>query len=469
MLIMGMPNWLNWTAWFAKNFIAMIITLLITIFFLKVPFLNSVSVLTYSGTTTLLVFLLVYGISVISFSFMMSVMFYDPNFAIMLAEMLTFVPYFFAQFQRDSFSLIYKLLLCQFHNTAMAYGFDIITKREINSEGLHWGNFMSPNFNDNLSMFHVTLMLVADSAVYMLVAIFVKEIHSIYVNLLKGSSVENLEYIQNTKYFEPYPTKKKPSIMIKELRKVYSEWIGIAGASLNMYIGEVSVLLGDSGSGKTTLLSMLIGKHRPSSGTAFIHGFDIVNDKREIRQRIGYCPSDNILFDDLTVEEHISFYGILKGIPIEKAQKDIKKYLKALDLDYSMYLMGKELSQILKRKLCVALAFCGASEVIILDEPTAGLGLKAKKSVWDLIQQEKKRRTIILATKFVDEADIIGDRIAILAKGEVKCYASSAYLKRTVGTGYELVCCIRIVMNSTDLVLCIYRLVRKGLLLTRSL
>ena len=94
----------------------------------------------------------------------------------------------------------------------------------------------------------------------------------------------------------------------------------------------------------------------------------------------------------------------------------------------------------MKRKLSVAVALCGGSKVVLCDEPTSGMDPSARRALWDVLQEEKKGRTILLSTHFMDEADILGDRIAIMSDGELKCCGTSFYLKKKFGVGYHLVC-----------------------------
>jgi ATP-binding cassette subfamily A (ABC1) protein 3 len=130
--------------------------------------------------------------------------------------------------------------------------------------------------------------------------------------------------------------------------------------------------LGHNGAGKTTCMEMLTGLIMPSGGSAEIVGLDIVNDIHKIRQRIGYCPQHDLLFEELTVREHLEFYGNLRGIEENKLREDIDVLLRTIGLEQKGDARSIELSGGMKRKLSISIALVGQPDVIFLDEPTAG-------------------------------------------------------------------------------------------------
>ncbi|NXL84346.1 ABCA1 protein, partial [Alectura lathami] len=192
----------------------------------------------------------------------------------------------------------------------------------------------------------------------------------------------------------------------------------VDGLTLNFYEGQITSFLGHNGAGKTTTMSILTGLFPPTSGTAFILGKDIRFELSNIRQNLGVCPQHNVLFD-------FSVSTLL------------------LLLLFSCSLCQPEqcllcLSGGMQRKLSVALAFVGGSKVVILDEPTAGVDPYSRRGIWELLLKYRQGRTIILSTHHMDEADILGDRIAIISHGKLCCVGSSLFLKNQLGTGYYL-------------------------------
>lgn len=140
-----------------------------------------------------------------------------------------------------------------------------------------------------------------------------------------------------------------------------------------------------------------------------------------VRGSMGLCPQYDVLFDEMTVEEHLKFFCGLKGYPEHLIDSEIDRLLHELSLDDKKRSPASTLSGGMKRKLSVAIALCADSKVVMLDEPTSGMDPAARRSTWDLLQKEKKDRTILLTTQFMDEADLLGDRIAIMAAGQIQC------------------------------------------------
>lgn len=187
-------------------------------------------------------------------------------------------------------------------------------------------------------------------------------------------------------------------------------------------------------------MGMLTGLFPPTSGTAFINGYDVRNELDAVRGSLGLCPQHNVLFNELTVREHIAFFSKLKGIKDKhEIEEQVKKYVKILGLEPKINAQSSTLSGGMKRKLSVGIALCGNSQIIICDEPSSGMDPAARRSLWDLLIQEKKGRTILLTTHFMDEADVLGDRIAIMADGELKTVGTSFFLKKRFGIGYRLI------------------------------
>lgn len=142
----------------------------------------------------------------------------------------------------------------------------------------------------------------------------------------------------------------------------------------------------------------------------------------------------------ISVREHIVFYSRLKGLTNQEVDEEVEKYVQLLELEPKINSMSTSLSGGMKRKLSVGVALCGRSKVVFCDEPSSGMDPAARRALWDLLQKEKQGRSILLTTHFMDEADVLGDRIAIMADGELKCCGSSFFLKKRFGTGYHLIC-----------------------------
>ncbi|KAI1722393.1 ABC transporter domain-containing protein [Ditylenchus destructor] len=228
-----------------------------------------------------------------------------------------------------------------------------------------------------------------------------------------------------------------------EIDNLVKEWspgeVAVNGISMNAYNGNVTVLLGHNGAGKTSTFACLTGFTRPTSGRIMICGESMTENPHQCQSMIGYCPQNNPLFNDLTVYEHMVLFGRLRTADFRMKDRDeIFNLLRKVDLLAHKDKLAKELSGGMKRKLFVALALVGKAPVVLLDEPTAGMDPGARQLIRDMLLIEKRERAILLTTHYMDEADMLGDRVAIMVKGDIVCNGSVDYLKQKYGTGYVL-------------------------------
>jgi len=243
-------------------------------------------------------------------------------------------------------------------------------------------------------------------------------------------------------------------MQMRHLKKRFADKMVVKGLSMNMFEDEITVLLGHNGAGKTTTISMLTGMFPPTSGTAIINGSDIRTNIEGARMSLGICPQHNVLFDEMSVSNHIRFFSRMKGLRGKAVEQEVAKYLKMIELEDKADVASVKLSGGMKRKLSVCCALCGDTKVVLCDEPSSGMDPSARRQLWDLLQQEKVGRTLLLTTHFMDEADVLGDRIAIMCDGELKCHGTSFFLKKQYGSGYRLVSGERdpyIIVTSVDL------------------
>ncbi|CAG2106637.1 unnamed protein product, partial [Medioppia subpectinata] len=208
--------------------------------------------------------------------------------------------------------------------------------------------------------------------------------------------------------------------------------------SLDILSQQITCLLGHNGAGKTTTMNMITGIYPPSSGKILVNGYDVSTATREARKSIGYCPQENILFNDLSVEQHLQLYAVLKDIPSDKIGSEITRVLTIIRLSDKRHWKSSLLSGGMKRKLSLGIAIIGTTEVLILDEPTSGMDPEARRAIWDVLQHVRREKTILLTTHYMEEADILGDRIAIMSEGVLKCCGSPMFLKKRFGAGYHL-------------------------------
>ena len=212
----------------------------------------------------------------------------------------------------------------------------------------------------------------------------------------------------------------------------------VDGLGLAMVEGQITALLGHNGAGKTTTINMLCGLEKPSAGVAKVFGLDVATQRTDIRNQLGVCPQHDILWPDVTVFEHLRLFAVIKGVAAAEVNGQCDKFIQEVGLTEKRDVYASALSGGMRRKLSLALALIGDSRIVVLDEPTSGMDPYSRRFTWDVIQKHREGRIVVLTTHFMDEADLLGDRIAIMAEGQLKCVGSSLFLKQHYGVGYVM-------------------------------
>jgi ABC-type multidrug transport system ATPase subunit len=227
-------------------------------------------------------------------------------------------------------------------------------------------------------------------------------------------------------------------IEVKGLKKKFgASFYAVNGLDLTMYSNEIFCLLGHNGAGKTTTFSMLTGMLAPTAGRISAFNMDIPKDMAELRRSLGVCPQHSALWPDLTVREHLLVFGGIRGLSRKELEPSLNELIAEVGLSGRGHFQSKALSGGMKRKLSVGIAFVGNPKIVFLDEPTSGMDPFARRSTWDLLKRKRSEgRVICLTTHYMDEADVLGDRIAIMANGKLECNGTSSFLKRKYGLGY---------------------------------
>ncbi|XP_017079298.2 phospholipid-transporting ATPase ABCA1-like isoform X2 [Drosophila eugracilis] len=458
MKIMGLRNWLHWAAWFVKAFIPLSILATIITICLKINMSNG-PLLATSSFTAVLFFLITYLIAGICFSFMMAVLFSRASTASTVTSVifiLSHVPYYFTF---GNISLSSKLGWSLIPNTAIGYGFNLIINFEETGDGFQWSYIFTPaSDGDSLTVGAVMIMMMVSSVIFTLICLYIEQVSPGNFGVprpwnfpftrefwgIKSIEKDNFDLgnrIQlNPSAFESETEGKLIGLRIQNLRKRFANKTVVKDLTLNMYKDEITVLLGHNGAGKTTTVSMLTGMIPPTSGSAIINGYDITTNTEEARMSMGICPQHNVLFDEMTVSNHIRFFSQLKGLRGKEVEMEVAKYLKMIDLEDKENVPSSKLSGGMKRKLSVCCSLCGGTKVVLLDEPSSGMDPSARRHLWDILQKEKIGRTLLLTTHYMDEADVLGDRIAIMCDGNLECLGTPFFLKKQYGSGYKLIC-----------------------------
>lgn len=221
----------------------------------------------------------------------------------------------------------------------------------------------------------------------------------------------------------------KTMIKVNNLQKKFGEFIAVHGLSFEVFKNEIFGLLGPNGAGKTTIISMICGLLPPTNGTITFE------NERDRKSLIGYCPQENIFYPKLTCLEQLLFTGQMYGVSPKLLKTRANELLDLLGLNNKIHVRASNLSGGMKRRLNICLALIHNPEILILDEPEAGLDPQSRILVRDFIKAYGKEKTIILTTHNMDEADRLADRVAIIDYGELLLLDTPQNLKKTIGEG----------------------------------
>lgn len=224
------------------------------------------------------------------------------------------------------------------------------------------------------------------------------------------------------------------AVAVEELSKSFGKFVAVDRLSFAVGHGEVFGLLGPNGAGKSTLIRMLTTLVTPTSGSARIAGYDVVRCSKEVRRAIGVIPQAMTSDLDLSAEENMSIFAKFYNIPRERRRKIIGKLLEAVDLAQWADKPVKMFSGGMRRRLEIARGLVNEPKVFFLDEPTTGLDPVSRVSVWEMLARLKEERdlTILITTHYMDEADRLCDRIAIVDHGKLVALDSPLKLKASV-------------------------------------
>ena len=222
-------------------------------------------------------------------------------------------------------------------------------------------------------------------------------------------------------------------IIIKNLSKVYKNGFNaLKTINLNIKKGEIFAMLGPNGAGKTTLISIICGIVKPSSGKVTVDGFDIIDDYRETRSRIGLVPQELTLEQFETVFNNVSYSRGLYGKKPDP--KHIEKILKQLSLWDKKDQRLRQLSGGMKRRVLIAKALSHEPSILFLDEPTAGVDVELRQDMWKIVEELRKTGvTIILTTHYIEEAEAIADRVGVINQGEIIVVEETKELLKKMG------------------------------------
>ena len=224
-------------------------------------------------------------------------------------------------------------------------------------------------------------------------------------------------------------------IQVRELSKHYGEVAAVQGISFGAQKGEILGFLGPNGAGKTTTMRIITGYLPPTGGTATVAGFDVVEDSMEVRRRIGYLPELPPLYPDMTVESYLRFVAKIKAVPSGQIQQRLEETMERTAVTHVRHTVIGHLSKGYRQRVGIAQALVHDPDVLILDEPTAGLDPKQIIEIRDLITGLGGDRTVILSTHILPEVSMTCEKVVIISSGQIVGSGTPQSLTAQLGEG----------------------------------
>jgi ABC-2 type transport system ATP-binding protein len=221
------------------------------------------------------------------------------------------------------------------------------------------------------------------------------------------------------------------------LRKKFGDFVAVDDVNFKVKEGEIFGFLGPNGAGKTTTINMLCTLMLPTSGRANVAGYDVSKNSNEIRENIGVIPQESVLENALTAKENLEFYAQLYHLPKKQYEEAITRLLKLVELDDRANSLVGTFSGGMKRRLEIAKALIHSPKILFLDEPTIGLDPQTRRSIWEYIKELNQARkvTVFITTHYLEEADFLCDRVAIIDHGKIQAINTPAKLKENLVKG----------------------------------
>jgi len=480
MKIMGLSEGIYFMSYFLQYlvitiFVTLINTVIVHLIFTKIPFYFLYLVLFF------------WAMNVFALAFFFQSFIDSTRIALILSLLLYFIMYFLSiACIKDTAAKSIKIGLSFFPPVAIEVGIVMFGEFECHFRKYHPKYFTK--IYTNYSLFIMLFMLFIDFFIYLFLGYYLQNVlpHSYGIRKpfyflftseywcgksekkkLKTYDNEKINEINNTtlnkldnkelsqttnsSLFEDYykddpnfegedlykDRKKKDDVLkIKNIVKTFEDGkTAVNHVNLNFYKDEIFALLGHNGAGKTTLISMLTGLYEATEGNVYYDGDDILigNNMDKFRLKLGICPQHDVLFEDLTIKEHLEMFSIFKGVPSEEIENEVNKSLNDFQLNEIKDIVVEDLSAGKKRQLSIAIALIGGSKVIFLDEPSSGMDITSRRNLWEILKRQLDQKIIILTTHYMEEASVLGSRIGIINEGRMKCIGTPLFLIERFG------------------------------------
>ncbi|XP_001496596.3 ATP-binding cassette sub-family A member 13 [Equus caballus] len=466
MRMMGVHPTIHFLAWFLENMAMLAISSAALALILKIS-----GIFAYSNACIVFLFLLDFGVSVIMLSYFLSTFFSQANTAALctsLVYLISFLPYIVLLVLHNQLNVVIQTFLCLLSTTAFGQGVFFITFLEGQEAGIQWNNMYQAPEQAGMTFVWVCWMILFDSGLYFLCGWYLSNLipgtfglrkpwyfpftASYWKNVCGLLEKRQFALSSNLFFFNKNCDSKgsmpqnneaeleggPPGVALMSVTKDYERHkAAVQDLTLTFHRDQITALLGTNGAGKTTVISLLTGLYPPTSGTIIVNGKNLQTDLSTVRKELGVCPQQDVLFDNLTVLEHLLLFASIKAPQCtqKELRQQVHKTLQDVELTQHQHKQTRALSGGMKRKLSIGMAFIGKSRTVVLDEPTSGVDPCSRRSIWDILLKYREGRTVIFTTHHLDEAEALSDRVAVLQQGRLRCCGPPFCLKEAYGQG----------------------------------
>ncbi|KAL1440529.1 hypothetical protein MTO96_009385 [Rhipicephalus appendiculatus] len=306
---------------------------------------------------------------------------------------------------------------------------------------------------DNVTMVEIWYVMLIDSIVNIILGWYFSHVLTWYIGVpyvpwfpvmyrywfptQQGMFQQIPPSIPDGVHFEPYPVDKEEAVFVNRLEYEKKQKHVLRDTSFKAYQGEIMIILGPSGAGKTALVNIISGSAVATQGQVIVNGYDVAVQTARAREMMGVVQQRDVLFYDLTVAEHLVFFGALAGLSGDALLHRCVELQDMFSLGDIAEVRTNLLAEAQKRRLALAIAIVVPRKVLILDEPVRGMDAASRMNVWQVLDKLRPTTCIIITTPEVEAVEMIADRIAILGYGALKCCGRTGFLQRRYGTGYN--------------------------------
>lgn len=411
---MGLKPCSELTSWILVTFVELLIIFLGVTFILYIG-----GLLMYASFVFVMFFLLVFGACLISFCYMCSTFFTSATIGAVATALLFFIsycPYIIVLLFDSHLNSFENFCINISFTTAFSHAWSHIMRMELQEIGLSFAQVFEEGWSGEFGF--AFFMIIVDAIIYALIAYLVRHFLDDEYRFIEVQR-EDLD--------------SSVGATMTNVSKLYDEQIAVSDVNLSLPRDKITCLLGRNGAGKSTIIKMLTGQVVQSTGRVILSQAMTSNDEFD---KVGVCSQDNILIPNLTAREHLELYASIKLK--HNYNSEVDKTLKSLKFGKYENYQASQLSGGYQRRLCVALAFIGSPNVVILDEPCNGVDSKARKDIWELIQRLRMGRAVVFATHFLDEAEFLSDVVVIMKNGKIIAKHSPDTLQEYCTSGYEV-------------------------------